>query len=46
MTVDIIRDTEIQLIHQKFSNYPIVATLGPRQCGKTTLPRQFIERYS
>ncbi|MEK6622144.1 MAG: AAA family ATPase, partial [Planctomycetota bacterium] len=43
--MDIIRDTEIQQIHQKFSDYPIVAILGTRQCGKTTLSRQFIERY-
>lgn len=45
MPMDIIRDTEIQQIHQKFSDYPVVAILGPRQCGKTTLSRQFIERY-
>ena len=25
---------------------PIVAILGPRQCGKTTLARQFAEKQS
>ena len=27
----------------RFSVNPVVALLGPRQCGKTTLARQFLE---
>jgi uncharacterized protein len=28
-------------IEQRFRTYPVVLLLGPRQCGKTTLARQF-----
>lgn len=30
------------LITEAFSNHPIVAILGPRQCGKTTLAKQYV----
>lgn len=30
-----------KLIHESFHNHPVVAILGPRQCGKTTLARQY-----
>lgn len=29
------------LIQQRLTKFPAVAILGPRQCGKTTLARQF-----
>ena len=33
------------LIQQRFEKFPAVAVLGPRQCGKTTLARQFGGAY-
>lgn len=35
------RPAYIQRIQQLFRSHPIVALLGPRQCGKTTLARMF-----
>lgn len=35
------RTTEIARLHKLLSHNPIVAILGPRQCGKTTLSHQF-----
>ena len=32
-------------IHRLFDATPIVAILGPRQCGKTTLSKQFATQY-
>lgn len=32
-------------IQEIFKNHPVCAILGPRQCGKTTLARQFIQQY-
>ncbi len=37
----IARTSELGLLQQWFKTYPVVAILGPRQCGKTTLSRQF-----
>lgn len=37
------REFFIQQIKQSFNSHPIVALLGPRQCGKTTLARMFAE---
>lgn len=37
------RSEFINEISQAFAVHPIVAILGPRQCGKTTLARQFIQ---
>lgn len=34
----------LQLIDFSFSVNPVVALLGPRQCGKTTLARMYLER--
>ncbi|MBU1629123.1 MAG: ATP-binding protein, partial [Gammaproteobacteria bacterium] len=31
----------LQQLHSAFNTHPIVAILGPRQCGKTTLSRQY-----
>lgn len=40
------RPAFIENIHQAFQVNPIVALLGPRQCGKTTLARKFMENNS
>jgi predicted AAA+ superfamily ATPase len=37
----IARDSYINLIEDAFSINPICALLGPRQCGKTTIARQY-----
>lgn len=34
----------LQQIGQQFTIHPVVALLGPRQCGKTTLARMFAEQ--
>ncbi len=41
-----IRKLFLDRIQFKFENFPIVALLGPRQSGKTTLARQFTKRQS
>ncbi len=33
----------LKAIKKAFKSHPIVAILGPRQCGKTTLARQFLK---
>jgi hypothetical protein len=40
-----IRRKHTQLIRQRLAKFPAVAILGPRQCGKTTLARQFGGAY-
>ncbi len=35
------RNPEIELLKKRLKNYPLLAILGPRQCGKTTLSHQF-----
>lgn len=37
-----LRSDFLQKIDQAFKVFPVVALLGPRQCGKTTLAKQFI----
>lgn len=37
------RKTYLHELKQAFVVHPIVAILGPRQCGKTTLAKQYIE---
>lgn len=37
------RPLEIKQIERLFRSHPIVAILGPRQCGKTTLARMYAE---
>lgn len=37
----IVRNDLIETVVRQLKNYPIVAVLGPRQCGKTTLARGF-----
>jgi len=39
------RTAEIALLNRLLRNNPIVAILGPRQCGKTTLARQFSSQW-
>jgi len=39
------RTDEIDLLNERCRNNPIVAILGPRQCGKTTLARQFADQW-
>ena len=34
----------LHLIEQLFAIHPVVALLGPRQCGKTTLARMLADR--
>jgi len=39
--MEIQRVKELQILTDRLKNSPVVAILGPRQCGKTTLSRQF-----
>lgn len=41
-----IRESYIQKIAQDFEIVPICALLGPRQCGKTTLAKQFASTFT
>lgn len=43
--MQILRAREIGLLKRLFRDNPIVAILGPRQCGKTTLSRQFLSEW-
>lgn len=43
--MEIKRVNDISLLNDRFRNNPIVAILGARQCGKTTLARQFSEQW-
>ena len=36
----LIRNEYLQSIHSSLRQSPVVALLGPRQCGKTTLARE------
>jgi predicted AAA+ superfamily ATPase len=38
------RQTYLKQIQQAFRSHPIVALLGPRQCGKTTLAHMYAEQ--
>jgi len=39
------RTSELELLSKLLKDNPIVAILGPRQCGKTTLSRQFSSQW-
>jgi predicted AAA+ superfamily ATPase len=39
--MEIIRQKELKTLKSRLNTNPIVAILGPRQCGKTTLANQF-----
>ena len=43
MDIDMIRHKFLSLIEQHFKIHKVCALLGPRQCGKTTLAKQFAE---
>lgn len=43
--MEIIRIAEIETLNRLVKNNPVVAILGPRQCGKTTLSRQFSSQW-
>ncbi len=43
--MEIVRTKELALLEKRFRAAPVVALLGPRQCGKTTLARQFVKRH-
>ncbi len=36
------RQTDVRLVRQALKRSRVVALLGPRQCGKTTLARRFV----
>lgn len=40
--MEVQRSQEIALLKERLKQNPIVALLGPRQCGKTTLSHQFV----
>jgi predicted AAA+ superfamily ATPase len=43
MIMEIMRNKYVTRIRKLIKDIPVVAILGPRQCGKTTLARQFIK---
>lgn len=43
--MEIKRISEIELLNKRLQNNPVVAILGARQCGKTTLARQFSNQW-
>ncbi len=43
--MEIIRQNDVDILLQKLKISPVVAILGPRQCGKTTLARQLSHQY-
>jgi len=44
--VEIQRVREIKILKERLKSNPVVALLGPRQCGKTTLARQFVRKLA
>ena len=38
----VVRQTDVKLLRSALKRSRVVALLGPRQCGKTTLARQFV----
>jgi predicted AAA+ superfamily ATPase len=43
--MDIPRTKLLIELNDRLKSFPIAAILGPRQCGKTTLARQYLARY-
>jgi len=39
------RNDELEELHRDFNTTKVVAFLGPRQCGKTTLARDYFKKY-
>src|SRR5687768_12853512 len=44
--MEMMRDSFLESIARDLSIVPICALLGPRQCGKTTLAKQFAQTFS
>ena len=44
--MEIIRTREIKILFERLEHNPVVALLGPRQCGKTTLARQLSRKWN
>lgn len=44
--MEIKRVKELKILKDRFKDFPALAILGPRQCGKTTLARQFAGQYN
>lgn len=44
--MEIQRTRELRLLRERLKENPVVALLGPRQCGKTTLANQFARKRS
>ena len=44
--MEIKRTKSLNLLKERFQTFPILAILGPRQCGKTTLAHQFSKEIS
>ncbi len=44
--MEIQRVREIKILKERLKSNPVVALLGPRQCGKTTLARQFVRKLA
>lgn len=42
--MEITRLKELKILNNRIKEYSVVAILGPRQCGKTTLARQFTKQ--
>ncbi|MFN7937325.1 MAG: ATP-binding protein [Bryobacteraceae bacterium] len=43
--MDVIRHELIHRVAMSLRDYPVTALLGPRQCGKTTIARDFARRH-
>jgi len=44
--MEIQRTRELRILKERLRDNPVVALLGPRQCGKTTLANQFARKQS
>ncbi len=42
----LIRRSISQIIEKRLGNYPVVAILGPRQCGKSTSAKEYLKKIS
>ncbi|MBF0478257.1 MAG: ATP-binding protein [Candidatus Omnitrophica bacterium] len=40
------RKRHLEIVHKALRRSPVVAILGPRQCGKTTLAKEVLKTYS
>lgn len=40
------REKELNLLKDSLRQFPVVAILGPRQCGKTTLAKQYLSGHT